>query len=249
MAPPRSVADATRFTATGPHAFTRAPPSSGSASGGETPQQRVARLREAANRAKMDQVGTFDRIVDRGRIWADRAHKVVAIGLIGATVLCGGITIFAFTDMVMFARRKKRAYAEEQRHLQETQKESQILAAVASGTDEATARHEVDLAHEVRKGKPVTTRLKEWALSGLTPPEKEAVAVDGREIAAATAAAGGPVVTAVGTPVGAASQRVGGGGVPRDEMLDRPGADDLVKGGKAQGGSTGMLSSITGWWK
>jgi hypothetical protein len=85
MAPPRSVADATRFTATGPHAFTRAPPSSGSASGGETPQQRVARLREAANRAKMDQVGTFDRIVDRGRIWADRAHKVVAIGLIGAT--------------------------------------------------------------------------------------------------------------------------------------------------------------------
>ncbi|KAI5852464.1 hypothetical protein DFP73DRAFT_532788 [Morchella snyderi] len=249
MAPPRSVADATRFTATGPHAFTRAPPISGSGSGGETPQQRVARLREAANRAKMDQVGMFDRIVDRGRIWADRAHKVVAIGLIGATVLCGGITIYAFTDMVMFARRKKRAYAEEQRQLQSSQKESQILAAVATGTDEATARHEVDLAHEIRKGKPVTTRLKEWALSGLTPPEKEAVTVDGREIAAATAAAGGgaPVVTAVGTPVGAAPQKVGG--VPRDEFLDRPGADDLVKGGKAQGGSTGMLSSITGWWK
>ncbi|RPB09680.1 hypothetical protein P167DRAFT_547803 [Morchella conica CCBAS932] len=86
MAPPRSVADATRFTATGPHAFTRAPPTSGSSGGGgETPQQRVARLREAANRAKMDQVGMFDRIVDRGRVWADRAHKVVAIGLIGAT--------------------------------------------------------------------------------------------------------------------------------------------------------------------
>lgn len=91
MAPPRSVADATRFTATGPHAFTRAPPTSGSGSGGrETPQQRVARLREAANRAKMDQVGMFDRIVDRGRIWADRAHKVVAIGLIGATGALGG---------------------------------------------------------------------------------------------------------------------------------------------------------------
>lgn len=25
-------------------------------------------------------------------------------------VICGGITIFAYTDMVIFARRKKRAY-------------------------------------------------------------------------------------------------------------------------------------------
>lgn len=83
MAPPRSVADATRFTATGPHAFTRAPPTVGTNS--ETPQQRVARLRGAAKQAKLDKISTFDRIVDRGRIWADRAHKVVAIGLIGAT--------------------------------------------------------------------------------------------------------------------------------------------------------------------
>lgn len=90
MPPPRSVADATRFTATGPHAFTRTPPAAASAAAAaaaapETPQQRVARLRGAANQAKLAQVSTFDRIVDRGRIWADRAHRVVAIGLIGAT--------------------------------------------------------------------------------------------------------------------------------------------------------------------
>lgn len=86
MAPPRSVADATRFTATGPHAFTRTPPASPTpAAAPETPQQRVARLRGAAQQAKLAQVSTFDRLVDRGRIWADRAHRVVAIGLIGAT--------------------------------------------------------------------------------------------------------------------------------------------------------------------
>lgn len=87
MPPPRSVADATRFTATGPHAFTRTPPAPapGPAAAPETPQQRVARLRGAAKQAKLAQVSTFDRIVDRGRIWADRAHRVVAIGLIGAT--------------------------------------------------------------------------------------------------------------------------------------------------------------------
>lgn len=85
MAPPRSVADATRFTATGPHAFTRTSPAPAPAAPTETPQQRVARLRGAANQAKLAQVSTFDRIVDRGRIWADRAHRAVAIGLIGAT--------------------------------------------------------------------------------------------------------------------------------------------------------------------
>jgi hypothetical protein len=80
---PRSVADATRFTPTGPHAFTQA----SVASGGETPQQRVARLREAARKAKTEKAAgsAFDRILDRGRIWADRAHRVVAVGLMGAT--------------------------------------------------------------------------------------------------------------------------------------------------------------------
>ena len=81
---PRSVADATRFTPTGPHAFTAAP---APGSTGETPQQRVARLRDAARKAKDQKMaGTMmDRIVDRGRVWADRAHRITAVGLIGAT--------------------------------------------------------------------------------------------------------------------------------------------------------------------
>lgn len=83
---PRTPADATRFTATGPHAHSKptattinlgaAPPPN------ETPAQKVARLREAARRAKMEQETTWDRVVSRGRVWADRAHKITATSLI-----------------------------------------------------------------------------------------------------------------------------------------------------------------------
>ena len=52
---------------------------------GETPQQKVARLRAAAARAREGKVTPFDKAVMRGRVWADRAHKVTALGLIGVT--------------------------------------------------------------------------------------------------------------------------------------------------------------------
>ena len=81
----RTVADATRFTPSGPHAFTAA--AAAAPGGGESPQQRVARLRDAARRAKAERdAGTLmDRVVERGRTWADRAHRITAVGLIGAT--------------------------------------------------------------------------------------------------------------------------------------------------------------------
>lgn len=53
-----------------------------------------------------------------------------------------------------------------------------ILAAVAAGTDEPVAREEAAIAEQLRRGKPITVRLKEWAFSGLTPPEKEVRAGD-----------------------------------------------------------------------
>ncbi|RPA92602.1 hypothetical protein L873DRAFT_1831064 [Choiromyces venosus 120613-1] len=218
MAPsPRSVADATRFTPTGPHAFTRTPMSgAATASVGETPQQRVARLREAARKAKLDQISTVDKIIDRGRIWADKAHRVVAVSLIGATVLCGGFTIFASIDMALYARRKKRAYLEEQAALRAADtaatanNESGVLAAVAPTSTVPN-----------RESGTVTDKLKTWALSGLTPAEKE------EELR---------------------RQNMESHDVLKDDILSRPGADDLVKGERAKGGSTGVLSSLTGWW-
>lgn len=100
--PSRSPADATRFTSTGPHAshqFTRSAsasttspkPSSKLPGGdpgavpGETPQQRIARLRQAATKAKMENITLMDKLYVHGRVWADRLHRATALGLIGAT--------------------------------------------------------------------------------------------------------------------------------------------------------------------
>lgn len=120
---PRSAADATRFTATGPYAYSRpnrssnitartttvdpsfpSPPPAGDASHSarsappnastidyaatqappnETPQQKVARLREAARRAKLEQEPLTEKILRRGRVIADKAHRVTVMGFIG----------------------------------------------------------------------------------------------------------------------------------------------------------------------
>ncbi len=109
---PRSVSDATRFTATTPHASSKAgtgaaaasaglrftPPSNtpaGASGGGpkgtplgETPQQRVQRLRAAHLRAKAAQMSRFDRVIELGRRFFDSAHKATVIGLVGLTGRC-----------------------------------------------------------------------------------------------------------------------------------------------------------------
>lgn len=112
----RSAVDATRFTATSPHAYskptaprsatsntisppsaTRSQPSTShptpgaptpgtvAPNGAETPKQKVARLRAAHEAAKQRQISRWDTIVVRGRVWADRAHRFTAMGLIGCT--------------------------------------------------------------------------------------------------------------------------------------------------------------------
>lgn len=53
--------------------------------GGETPKEKVTRLRAAHEAAKQAQVTRWDRIVVRGRVWADVAHRVTVLGLIGVT--------------------------------------------------------------------------------------------------------------------------------------------------------------------
>src|SRR2546423_6565180 len=96
----------TRFTSTSPYAASKPPASStvsyqppsprsqvstnssfinGSGSE-ETPKEKVARLRAAARAAKAKQsMSVLDRMIDRGRVWADIGHRVVTYGLIGFT--------------------------------------------------------------------------------------------------------------------------------------------------------------------
>lgn len=83
--------DSTRFTATGVWAHTKpggrattlqfADP----APKNETPQQKVKRLREAANRAKMAQVTRWDYMYLYGRMAADAAHRAAVYGIVFAT--------------------------------------------------------------------------------------------------------------------------------------------------------------------
>jgi hypothetical protein len=59
---------------------------------GETPRQKVERLRAQARAARLAQTGNaFDRIIERGRRVANSAHKVMIYTLITAS----GIPLFA----------------------------------------------------------------------------------------------------------------------------------------------------------
>jgi hypothetical protein len=85
----RSVQDATRFTYNGLNAATASRGSRSTilnfadpAPANETPQQKIARLKAASRRAKLAQETTFDKIVIRGRAFADRAHRVTVYSLI-----------------------------------------------------------------------------------------------------------------------------------------------------------------------
>lgn len=112
----RSAADATRFTATGPYAnsksgapayklpgFMNKPntnanngsnpsqgsPSHGEGPPGETPKQKVERLRAQARAQRMAQSNSgFDRLLSAGREVANKAHKVTVYSLIAASGMC-----------------------------------------------------------------------------------------------------------------------------------------------------------------
>jgi hypothetical protein len=94
---PRSATDATRFTSTTPHASAKPPtanilprgntPTRKPGPPGETAQEKIRRLRAAADRARDAQVTPLDKLLVRGRVWADRAHRFTALSLIGATCM------------------------------------------------------------------------------------------------------------------------------------------------------------------
>ncbi|CAE7214822.1 hypothetical protein CFE70_009840 [Pyrenophora teres f. teres 0-1] len=135
----KSPKDSTRFTATGVWAHTRpggrattlqfadaAPPN-------ETPQQKVKRLREAANRAKMAQVTRWDYMYLYGRMAADAAHRFTVYGLIFATGCVGVLAVFSIGDMIVYNRRKRAIYFAEEERTQAKILEA-ARNAVASGT-------------------------------------------------------------------------------------------------------------------
>lgn len=187
---PRSPSDATRFTATGPYAAsgpsfgsnvssstTSASPGSqinfgASAPENETPQQKIARLRAAAMAAKQGQETQFDRVVRVGRGFADRAHRITAIGLIGLTVVSLTVATAGVTDMMMHNRKRRKEWLAEQR-AKSARELVEARAAQAQGTatedqiltiNRERAAAEAEAARRNRPG--VFKRATSWVFGG-----------------------------------------------------------------------------------
>ncbi|KAL2265987.1 hypothetical protein VTJ83DRAFT_5339 [Remersonia thermophila] len=172
-AAPRTVSDATRFTANNLHAGSKAaapppggrwapprsPPSSASkpAAGSsvvETPEQRVARLREAHRRAKEAQVSQLDRILDNSRRFFDSAHRITVLGLIALTGLAGVASMYTVYDMVRYNKKRKAEWIEAQKKLEADSLEAARLAyMLGKATDEQIALVEEHLERERGEGR------------------------------------------------------------------------------------------------
>ncbi|KAF4968818.1 hypothetical protein FSARC_3846 [Fusarium sarcochroum] len=114
---PRSVKDATRFTSTIPHATSKAAPKV-SRIPGESPEQRVRRLRQAHLAAQHAQVSKTDRIIDVSRRFFDVAHRWTVGGIVIFTVVAGVVSVYSVWDMVQYNRARRAEWVEAQKRLE-----------------------------------------------------------------------------------------------------------------------------------
>ncbi|QYS96021.1 hypothetical protein H0G86_003286 [Trichoderma simmonsii] len=115
---PRSVKDATRFTSTIPHATSKSATSAAPKASripGETPEQRVRRLRQAHLAAQKAQVSKADRVIDASRRFFDVAHRWTVGGLVMFTVVAGVVSVYSVWDMLRYNRARRAEWIEAQR--------------------------------------------------------------------------------------------------------------------------------------
>lgn len=232
---PRSPTDATRFTSTGPHVATKPSSTStafssnpnttspygaaatssgsqiqfGSAPPNETPQQKIARLRAAAQLAKQGKESNFDKTVRIGRIWADRAHRFTALGLIGLTVITGMIATAGITDMLLHNRRRRNEWLAEKQA--ETARDLAIAKqAEAQGIATEDQRLLINReraaaeAVEAKKNRPgIFKRITNSLYGGLSEEEQK-----GGKLGSATAS---QIKSALDGPNGSSSTNAEGG--------------------------------------
>ncbi|KAI2468231.1 hypothetical protein F4781DRAFT_399299 [Annulohypoxylon bovei var. microspora] len=157
---PRSVADATRFTSSTPHANVKAaskssPSKSSKASASsstsprsaqssrlppagmprpstpETMEERVRRLRAAHLAARRHETSMFDRVVGVSRRYFDAAHKFTVLGLIGFSGLALFVTVYATGDMMVYNRKRRNEFFAMQRQLKSDSLEAARLAYIS----------------------------------------------------------------------------------------------------------------------
>ncbi|KAH6692297.1 cytochrome oxidase c assembly-domain-containing protein [Plectosphaerella plurivora] len=140
---PRSATDATRFTSTTPHASSKqtastspaAATSPSSAAGsvpggkgpragrtlprsGETPEERVRRLRAAHEAARTAQVSKVDKALGGGRKLFDFAHRFTIASLLGFTALAGIVSVYSVYDMVTYNRTRRDDFTEAKKAME-----------------------------------------------------------------------------------------------------------------------------------
>ncbi|EFQ97769.1 hypothetical protein MGYG_00810 [Nannizzia gypsea CBS 118893] len=131
----RSASDATRFTATGPYAYSKSAMSSPASSKWsglkvkssqpsqpspgqgtqETPREKVERLRAQARANRIAQsFSPMDKIVNSGRTWADRFHRAAVFSLIAASGIAGVLTVYSMTSLISHNRRQRELFIEKE---------------------------------------------------------------------------------------------------------------------------------------
>ncbi|KAK1248470.1 hypothetical protein MKX08_006690 [Trichoderma sp. CBMAI-0020] len=116
----RSVKDATRFTSTIPHATSKSATSAAAAPRamripGETPEQRVKRLRQAHLAAQQAQISRTDRVIDASRRFFDVAHRWTVGGLVMFSVVAGVVSVYSVWDMLRYNRARRAEWIEAQK--------------------------------------------------------------------------------------------------------------------------------------
>ncbi|KAL2175085.1 cytochrome oxidase c assembly-domain-containing protein [Thermothelomyces heterothallicus CBS 202.75] len=213
-AAPRSVSDATRFTATTLHASSKAaappprfaPPKSGSGNiapgagaggkGGpihETPEQKVARLRAAHLRAKAAQTSRLDRFIAASSRVFDSAHKITVAGLIGFTVIAGLATAYTAVDMLTFNKRRNAEWIERQKKLEADSLEAARIAYMTGkATEEQIKLVEEQLERERQSGRK-TSFFSD--LSVLSTPEPADATVNPSSFSSSSSSSSSPAQT------------------------------------------------------
>ncbi|PLB54268.1 hypothetical protein P170DRAFT_397504 [Aspergillus steynii IBT 23096] len=189
----RSAADATRFTATGPYASSKpgnAPyklPShmSNSASnsqsqgpGGnpETPKEKVERLRAQARAARMAQsTSRVDQVVDVGRRFANKAHKVMVYSLITASGVCGALTVYSLVSLTLYNRRQRALWVEKELQKLQDAKTAHANGSATSEQLELLKNEQIGEIFKQKKEEQKAERpwdkVKQYLLGGLKPED------------------------------------------------------------------------------
>ncbi|EPE07374.1 hypothetical protein F503_08025 [Ophiostoma piceae UAMH 11346] len=164
---------------------------------GETPEQKVARLRAAHHAAKNAKVSQLDRVISGSRRLFDSAHRFTIIGLISFTAIAGVLTAYTAVDMMRYNKQRKAEFLEAQKQMDVDSLEAARLAFMRGDASPAQTAL-VEASRRAQKdGQESSEFFKVPSLLGAPKPaEGEAAA------AAVSAAAAAPVAPAAPAATG-----------------------------------------------